>query len=73
MKSDINFILSSRSEYMATHDAPSRVYIPKKMWERISEMFMNESWAPSNLPNEELMGMKVIPISSENEEHVRFE
>lgn len=73
MKSDINLILSGRSEYMATHDAPSRVYIPKKMWERICEAFMSESWAPSNLPSEELMGMKVIPIASDDEEHVRFE
>lgn len=74
MPNDIDRVLNKRAAWvMTTGRNPEYVIMPKHVWGRICEDLMNRSWAPSNIPAEEILGMKVKLNVSSNEEDISFE
>jgi hypothetical protein len=74
MSNDIDAILNKRAAWIVANSRqPESVIMPKRIWDRICEDLMNRSWAPSNIPSEEILGMKVKLNASSNEEDVDFE
>ena len=74
MSNDIDRVLNKRAAWIVANGRnPDSVVMPKHMWDRICEDLMNRSWAPSNIPSEDILGMKVKLNASSNDEDVNFE
>lgn len=74
MPNDIDVIINKRAAWIVANSRqPESVIMPKRTWDRICEDLMNRSWAPSNIPAEEILGMKVKLNASSNDEDVSFE
>ena len=71
---DFERVLCARSAYMATHlEAPEKVLIPRRVWERMKERANITEFAPGNCLTDKFCEMSVVPVDTQDEEMLRFE